>query len=220
MSETEIKSLLDKLAEFHAQRSKVETEKAALLEDTKVPEYVQAIVKAGSQRISELYGANPDVHAAIDAEERAALDAIVIPEEIKAQLAAIDEQRKTASAKAEAARAAIRATIEAQKATIQAEIDAQTKSVFDALEARKRDIEAEFAGKTDAADANIKALEKEIKQAVSAFGKTVKGSAMMATYSDGWKSWNQSRLELYTQTHPDIQECYSVGAPVIAIKRI
>ena len=219
MDENEIKAKLDQLAEFLANRARVEAEKAALLEDTKVPEYIQAIVKAGSQRIAELYGATPEMAKQAE-EEKAALDAIVVPEEIKAQLAAIDAQREAVRKDGETKCAAVRAAIEAEKAVIQAEIDAQTKSVFDAIESRKREIEAEFAGKSEAADANIKALEAKIKAAVKEFGLTVKGKFMMATYSDGRKSWDAKRLDKYTLDHPDIKDCYTVGEPVIAIKAI
>jgi hypothetical protein len=219
MDEFEIKALLDQLADFREQRSKVTAEKAALLEDTKVPEYIQAIVKAGSQRIASLYGATPEM-ATLDQEEKAALDAIVVPEEIKAQLAAIDAQREAVRKDGEAKRAAIRAEIKTKEMAIQAEIDAQTKGVFDAIVVRTREIEAEFAGKTEAADANIAELEKQIKAAVKAFGLTVKGKSMMATYSDGRKSWDAKRLDKYTLDHPDIRDCYTVGEPVIAIKAI
>ena len=219
MDEIEIKKLLDDLADYQVHRDLLESDKRTLLDQNEVPADVQAIVKAGSQRIAELYADSPD-QAIIDAEEKAALDAIVVPEEIKAQLAAIDELRKAAKNKAEEARAAIRAGIEAKKNAIQAEIEQQTAGVYTALTQRKAEIEAEFSGKAEAVDENIKKLTEEIKAEVKAIGYTVKSDHFQAVYTKAKKTWIPQRLEAYTEHHPDIKDCYTVGDPSVALKRI
>ena len=52
MNESEIKSKLDKLANFQAHRDLLESDKRALLDDVKVPAEVEAIVSAGMKHVA------------------------------------------------------------------------------------------------------------------------------------------------------------------------
>jgi len=64
------------------------------------------------------------------------------------------------------------------------------KILTDEIKARVMEVETEFADKIDAVNANIAALEKEIKQAVLEYGTSVKGSFFHAIYVKGRVSWN------------------------------
>ena len=220
MNESEIKTKLDQLSDFQAHRDLLEADKHALLEDVRVPDEVQAIVSAGMKQASEVFASfTPEVEASI-AQEKAELDAIVVPEEIKAALAEIDAKRAAVSRRYREQDEQRREKIAAQQSAIRARVEVETQGVYTALSIRRAEIEAEFAGKADAVDDNIAALEKEIRDAVKAIGFTVAGEHYQAVYSKGKKSWIPQRLEKYTDDHPDIKDCYTVGDPSVALKRI
>lgn len=220
MDEQEIKTKLNALADYQAHRDLLEADKRALLEEVKVPDEVQAIVSAGMKRMSEAeMSFIPAINALIET-EKADLAAIVVPEEIKAALAEIDRKRDEVSKAKEEKSAEIRKQIQVARAQIQAEVEAATQGVYTALQQRKAEIEAEFAGKAGAVDENIKKLTEEIKKDIAVFGLTVKGQFLMGTYGEGRKTWIPKRLDKYTETHPDIKECYTVGEPIVTIRRI
>ena len=79
MEENEIKSKLDQLAEYHAKRDMLEFEKRKLLEENKVPEYVQAIVKQSVQQMGEVEGSFAPTLKAIQEETDLQLSKIVVP---------------------------------------------------------------------------------------------------------------------------------------------
>jgi hypothetical protein len=220
MSELEIKQKLDTLSEYQAQRDLMEADKRKLLDEVKLPEEVQAIVSAGMQRMAESEASFRPLFDEYLKEQNAKLAEIVIPEEIKAALEEIDRKRAQVTKAREDQDAELRGRIQAVRANIQAEINAQTHGIYTALAQRKAEIEAEFAGKAKAADNNINKLIEEIKAEVATYGLTVKGSFLMATYGEGRKTWIPKRLDKYTETHPDIQECYTVGDPVVTIRKI
>ena len=220
MNETEIKNALDRLAEFHAKRDMLEFEKRKLLKENKVPEYVQAIVNQGMNKMAE---ATKAIQPSIDALYLAAEEkrkALVIPEEIKAALAKIDEQRAAIEQESRALETAIRKGEGQERAAIQAEIEAQTKAVYDAIEQRNRDIEAEFSGKAEAADTNIKALEAEIKAAVKELKTSVKASHFHAVYVSGRITWNTDKMEAWRVSYPFLNDARKEGEPSITLRRI
>jgi phage host-nuclease inhibitor protein Gam len=103
---------------------------------------------------------------------------------------------------------------------IQYEVEAQTKDVYAALAQRKSEIEAEFSGKAEAVDENIKKLTEDIKTEVKNLHYTVSGKSLQAVYVKGKKSWIPQRLDAYVETHPDIKECYTVGDPSVTIRKV
>jgi hypothetical protein len=220
MTELEIKQKLDTLAEYQSHRDLLDADKRNLLEEVKVPDEVQAIVSAGMKQIGEVEMSFIPLLKEYEEEADAQLMKIVIPDEIKTALMELDRKRKAVQDEQQAKNADVRAKIQAAKATIQTEVDAATQGVYTALAARKAEIDAEFAGKAEAVDENIRKLTKDIKAAVSTFGLTVKGSFLMATFGEGRKTWFPKRLDKYVETHPDIQECYTTGDPVITIRKI
>ena len=220
MDENEIKAKLDLLAEFHAKRDMLEFEKRKLLEENKVPEYVQAIVKQSMQEMGKVESSFAPTLKAIQEETDLQLSKIVVPDEIKAALAEIDHQRALANAYRIAKEKEISERIQAIKAEVQANAESQTKAVYDAIEARKHDIEAEFSGKNEAADTNIKALEAEIKAAVKELKCSVKASHFNAVYVSGRITWNTDKMEAWRVAYPFLNDARKEGEPSITLRRI
>lgn len=215
----DIKEKLDRLAEFHTQKAAIELRKRELLDSVKVPAEVQAVVSAGTKRISDIDNGYRAEMQSVDTEAEAALAEIVIPEEIRAALAEIDAKRRAVTERQSKQKAAIMRAIQDTKLRIQAEIDAQVKDVYAALDARKREIEAEFAGQQAAADANIAALEAEIKADVKTVGETVKGKFYKAVFRKGQQGkFRQAEMMGYAVTHPEVLQFKDPdGEPSVAI---
>lgn len=220
MNELEIKSKLDQLSDFQAHRDLLEADKRALLEEVQVPEEVQAIVSAGLKQASEVFVSfTPEVEASI-AQEKAELDAIVVPEEIKVALAEIDTKRAAVSGRYRAQDAQRRETIAAQQTAIRTRVEAETQGVYTALAQRKAEIEAEFAGKADAVDDNIRKLTEEIKADVKTLGATVKADHFQAVYVKGRVTWDTSKMDGYAVGHPEVLFMRKEGEPSVTLRRI
>lgn len=213
---------LDRLAEYQAQKDSIDAQKRALLDDVKVPAEVEAIVKAGMNQIGAV---DRSYYAKFDAVERevsAQLAKIVIPEEIKLALAAIDRERALVQAyKAEKERG-YREEITAKKQELQGQYEAQTRDVYAALARRKAEIEAEFAGKLDSVDANISKLKAEIEADVLAKGESVKGRYFMAVWNKGRAgTWDSGKLDGLALVMPQIAECRNPGGkPTVTFRAV
>jgi hypothetical protein len=214
------KEKLDLLAEFQAQRDLIETNKRALLDDVKVPTEVEAIIKAGMEKLNKAGDDYLPDKMDFDKQCDAEYEAIIIPEEIRVALAQIDKKRESIMTKKRDYDMEVGRIIDNKRIAIQAEIEAQTKDIYAALAQRKAEIEAEFSGKTEAVDENIKKLTDEIKNDVKSLHYTVNGKYFQAVYNKGKKSWITQRLDAYTETHPDIKECYTIGDPSVTIRKI
>lgn len=220
MNEAEIKTKLDTLAEYQAQRDLIEADKRALLDEVKIPAEVQAIVSAGMKKASEVFVSfTPEVEASI-AQEKAELDAIVIPEEIKVALAEIDAKRVAVSERYRAQDAQRREKIAEQQVAIRTKVEEETKGVYTALAQRKVEIEAEFAGKAEAVDDNIRKLTDEIKDDVKVLGASVKANHFQAVYVRGRITWNTDKMEAWMVDHPFLKEARKEGDPSVTIRRI
>jgi hypothetical protein len=213
----DIKEKLDRLYEFQAQRNLIELDKRALLDEVKVPAEVEEVVRVGMEKLDKVAGEFLPRKTEFDKQCDAEYEAIEIPEEIKATLAEVDKKRASIMAKKRDYDMEIGRLIDDKRKEIQAEIEAQTIDVYAAITRRKDEIEAEFAGKADAVDENIKKLTEEIKTDVKGLHYTVTGAHLQARYTKGKKNWIQQRLDAYTETHPDIKDCYTVGEPSVAI---
>ena len=220
MDKLEIKQKLDRLAEYQAQRDLMEIDKRALLEDVKVPDEIQAVVSAGMKKMSEVDGSFSEARKALQEEIDERLAMVFIPEEIRKALFEIDRKRKEIMDDKIERENEFSNEIRIRKEKIQIEVDVATKDVYAAIATRKNEIEVEFSGKSEAVDENIKKLEEEIRSDVKTIGYTVAGEHFRAEYVKGKKSWNPQRLDRYTENHPDIKDCYTVGEPSVAIKRI
>jgi len=86
-TEEYIKEKLDQLTEFESQRDLIGIKKRDLLDEVKIPEEVEAIMADGLKRINEVDNSFQPVMRAQREKVQAALALVVIPDEIKAQLA-------------------------------------------------------------------------------------------------------------------------------------
>ena len=218
-TEEYIKEKLDQLTEFESQRDLIEIKKRDLLDEVKIPAEVEAIMADGLKRINEVDNSFQPVMRAQREKVQAALALVVIPDEIKAQLAEIDKQRNLILEEDVKVMATIREQIDNARLELNAEVQAQTHQVYADVAQRKAEIEAEFAGSRRAVDENIEKLKAEIKAATKEIGYTVDGTNYQAIYVKGKKTWNSKRLDVYVERNPEIKSCYDVGEPSVTIRR-
>jgi len=238
----EISEKLDMLAEFYSQKDALELRKRELLNEIQVPAEIEAIVKKGMEDISAVDAGIFKGSREFDARIDARVAEIVIPQEYKDEWEKLDAQRSEIVAKMdelikpkmnelEAQKRAIRneqADFHAAMMTktaelkqkIQAEIEAKTRGVYDAINQKKQEIEVEFSGKADDADANIKKLEAEIKAEVKAAGASVKGKYLHAVYVKGRVTWNTDKMDAWCNDHPFLKEARKEGEPSITLRKI
>jgi hypothetical protein len=82
------------------------------------------------------------------------------------------------------------------------------------------DIEAEFANKAAAVNANIEELTKQIKDDILVYQTTVKGTYLQAVWSKGRTTWDTKELEKLTYQYPSVLRCMKTGEPSVAIKAV
>lgn len=215
-----VQEKLDQLAEFHSQKDGIEFQKKSLLNEVKVPEEIIQVMNNGNKRTQEFESNQRHAMTLINEEAEKALKNIVIPEEIRAALAEIDNRRKLVEDLRNARQDEIRKSIADKRNEIYAETQAQTAKVYADIEQRKRDIEAEFSGKSDDVDKNIAALEAEIKAETKARGETIKGKYFMAVYVKGRTSWNNDMLDGMISLVPQLEKARKVGEPTITLRHI
>ena len=217
---TTIETKLDTLAEYQSQKDSIDAAKKALLNDVSVPAEVQDKVSASNLIIASIDAAASKDIAAIQAEVNSRLDKIVIPDQIREAYEQIEQQRALVRKYQDAKIADIRERANNLRGDASTNLQAQVKSTYDALAQRKRDIEAEFAGKLNDVDDNIKALEAEIKAATKAAGKTVKGKFISAIYVRGRISWDNDGLNAYADQNPGVVKYRTIGEPSITLRRV
>mgnify|MGYP007071606482 CR=1 FL=1 len=88
------------------------------------------------------------------------------------------------------------------------------------VEARTAEIEAEFAPKLEAVDANIAALTDEVKAEVIAGGESVKGDHLHAVYIKGRVSWDSKKLDGLMIAIPELAAARKEGEPSVTIRKI
>lgn len=217
---TTIETKLDTLAEYQSQKDSIDAAKKALLNDVSVPAEVQDKVAASNLIIASIDAAASKDIAAIQAEVNSQLDKIVIPDQIREAYEQIEQQRALVRKYQDAKIADIRERANNLRGDASTNLQDQVKSTYDALALRKRDIEAEFAGKLNDVDDNIKALEAEIKAATKAEGKTVKGKFISAIYVRGRISWDNDGLNAYADQNPGVVKYRTIGEPSITLRRV
>lgn len=180
---------------------------------------------------------------AIDEAMAKELSEIVIPDSVAALLREIDEKRRVITMDADSKRSHVRRVqagkeqeitnrIGVMKHKIEVSTNENTQAAFDAAAQRRSDIEVEFKPQIEAAKASLEQLEKEIKEATKEIGDEAgkfsvtsdhtngHGKRRQAVYNKGRKSWLADRLEVYTENHPDIKDCYETGEASVSIKAI
>jgi hypothetical protein len=87
------------------------------------------------------------------------------------------------------------------------------------IKQRLDEIESEMATKAEAVDANIAALEGEIKSDVLAHGESVKAEGVQAVWSKGRVTWDSKGLTSYSASHPEILAFQKTGEPSVSLRR-
>ena len=88
------------------------------------------------------------------------------------------------------------------------------------IKARIEEIEAEFEGKSEVVDANIAALEAEIREGVLRQGASAKSTFLRVVYHSGRVSWDTKSLEAYARARPEILEFRKQGEPYVTIQKV
>ena len=211
---------LDTLAEFYSQRDTLNIRKIELLEAVTVPADVKRVLTDGWAAKKEIEAKHNKITDAEIEKLDAELETIQIPDDIREALALIDRQRAAIEFKKRALRITNDSTIAGQKNLIEAAIQRKTAQVFAENEQRKVDINIEFNGKADDVDANIKALEAEIKEEVKAGGVSVKGKYFHAIWVKGRVTWNTDKMEAWMIDHPFLAAARKEGEPSITLRKI
>jgi hypothetical protein len=104
-------------------------------------------------------------------------------------------------------------------------LDLQKQALIDQIippeiKARIEEIEAEFTGKREAVDANIAALETEIRQEVIRQGASVKSTFLRVVYNPGRVTWNTKSLDVYARARPEILQFRKQGEPFVTIQKV
>ncbi len=88
------------------------------------------------------------------------------------------------------------------------------------IRARLEEIESEFSGKLEAVDANIEALQEEVRQAALRYGSSVKGTFLRVIWHKGRVSWDTRSLDEYAEVHPEIAGFRKQGEPFVSIVKV
>jgi hypothetical protein len=96
--------------------------------------------------------------------------------------------------------------------------DARRAEILKAVQAELEALEAEYQPLFDASNERIAALELEIRQDVSTFGRSVKGAHLHAVYSKGRVSWDTRGLDKYALSHPEVVQFRAQGQPNVSLR--
>jgi hypothetical protein len=223
MNMSNAEELLNKLAEFSAQRDLLEMDKRALLDSVKVPAEIEAAQVKASVKRAEIDRAYQDMVREISNASKmvaAELYKPELPAEYVAAMSAyetqVDDLRMQAAARIDQ---------EARKAyelknKVDADLQAATAEVFNALERRKMEIATEFGDKAAAVDDNIKRVTEQAKAAVIAEGRSVKGSVYHGVYVAGRVTWNTDMLDGMCALIPQLKDARKVGTASCTLRKI
>jgi len=81
-------------------------------------------------------------------------------------------------------------------------------------------IRDDYAPQFESIDAEIAALQKEIKNDALGFGWTVRGKFLMAVWSKPRVTWDSKGLFGYMVAHPEIEAFKMVGKPSVSIRKV
>ena len=106
----------------------------------------------------------------------------------------------------------------AKEEAVEKAIPPEIRAAVDEYRRLIADVELEFADKAEVANQKAGDLEKKIKDAVVAHGKTVKSEYMQAVWVKGRVKWDNERLEGYALTHPEIALLRNEGEPSVSLR--
>ena len=88
------------------------------------------------------------------------------------------------------------------------------------IKAKIVEVEAEFSGKSQAADENAERLQAEVKKAILEAGSSVKSKYLNAIYMKGRITWDAKTLDGYAVGHPEILFMRKEGDPSVSIRKV
>jgi hypothetical protein len=88
------------------------------------------------------------------------------------------------------------------------------------IKARLEEIEVEFADRFAAVDERIQAFQEEIKADVIRHGGTVKSTFLRAIWHQGRVTWDNSGMERYARSNPEVLRFRKQGEPFVSITRV
>lgn len=112
------------------------------------------------------------------------------------------------------------AEVRAAAETTRLDYEARREEILRAVQAELEALQAEYEPLLESAQARAAALEAEVKEAVLAFGASVKGSAYQAVYVRGRVTWDNQKLDRYAQAHPEILAYRREGDPSVSLRTV
>jgi hypothetical protein len=103
------------------------------------------------------------------------------------------------------------AAVQEEYAKRQAAILEQVRPLMDALD-------AEFADRLKESGEEASRLEAEVREAVLAYGASIRHAGVHAVYARGRVTWDTRGLTEYMETHPDVAEFRRVGQPSVSLR--
>lgn len=88
------------------------------------------------------------------------------------------------------------------------------------LKQKVNEIDIEFSGKAQGAQANIAELTEQIKADVLASAKSVKTEHLQAVFAKGRVSWDTRGVEGFALAHPELMAYRKEGEPSVGIRKV
>jgi hypothetical protein len=218
-----IQEQLDLLSDYQSQIDLLNLQKQELLDGVQIPAEVLAAQDEAIKRRLKLdteFWERQKAAEQLKIEALAAVPDPEMPPEFVAALEAARLRRGEIEAQFnQTANDDLRALREA-KAKVDDDLQLQIRDVYNQVEQRKAEISAEFAGKVEAANANIAKLTAAVKAEVIKAGQTVKGKFLQAVYVKGRVTWDTAKLDGLMILLPQLKDARKEGEPSITIRRI
>lgn len=110
------------------------------------------------------------------------------------------------------------AELQAKREVIRLDKEAAIAKTLEPVKAQLDLIEAEY--NVSYLDADLTALEADIRAEVLAAGSTAKGSSLICTWNKGRVSWDTKGLDGYAVAHPELNAFRKEGEPSTTIKAV
>lgn len=218
-----INELLDQLAEFQAQKDLLDLDKQRLIDEVKIPAEVLSAQDDANKRRQKLdseFWTQKKLNDERRELELAEIKDPEMPPDFVAVLEAAREKRREIEIKYADSLILNSKFLNSDKANLDKELQETVGNVYTQVAARKAEIIAEFGDKAAAVVDNIDKLTGEIKEAVKAEGKTVKGKAYQAVYVKGRVTWITDMLDGMIVAFPALAKARKEGEPSVTIRKV
>ncbi len=98
------------------------------------------------------------------------------------------------------------------------QVEAEREAVLSAVRAQLDALEAKYAADLEDAARAVEELEAEVRAEVLQVGKSARLGGVQAIYYRGAITWDGKALQLYVQSHPELERFRKVGQPRVVIK--